>query len=209
MREQESMAGSPDTEITLGVGKLLGLFLTLVVLCALSMGTGYWMGRSSAKLATSVVPPGVSAPAVSAAKKPGAAGPAASKDCGLVGNCAPQAAAATNPSSGDLTFYQALRQNEPRPQLAPQTSATRAPAAGPEARNTLGNGYLVQIAAVRNQEDAKLLSETLRKQQFPVIVSQPGDNLFHVQVGPYADLKEADAIRSRLVSAGYNPFLKH
>jgi DedD protein len=208
MRERESMAGSPDTEITLGVGKLLGLFLTLVVLCALSMGTGYWMGRSSAKLATSVVPPSVPAAALSGARKPGAAEPAGSKDCGLAGNCAPRAAATSNPSSSDLTFYQSVRQNESHPQLAPQTSETRAPAAVPEARSTLGNGYLVQIAAVRNQDDAKLLSETLRKQQYPVVISQPGDNLFHVQVGPYAELKQAEAIRSRLITAGYNPFLK-
>jgi cell division protein FtsN len=30
-----------------------------------------------------------------------------------------------------------------------------------------------------------------------------------VQVGPYADVKEAEAIRTRLAAAGYNPFLKH
>jgi hypothetical protein len=28
-------------------------------------------------------------------------------------------------------------------------------------------------------------------------------------VGPYVDIKEAEAIRSRLVGAGYNAFLKH
>ena len=209
MREEESTAGSPDTEITLGVGKLLGLFLGLVVLCALSMGTGYWLGRNSAKQAASVVTPSVPAPAAATAKKPAAAEPAASRDCGIAGNCAPQAPAASTPGSGDLTFYQAVRQNESHPQLAPQPPAPRAPAAAPEPRTTLGNGYLVQIAAVRYQEDAKLLSETLRKQQFPVVITQPGDNLFHVQVGPYADIKEAEAIRARLVSAGYNPFLKH
>ncbi len=58
----------------------------------------------------------------------------------------------------------------------------------------------MQIAAVRNQDDAKLLSDALQKQQYPVIIAQPGDKLFHVQVGPYADIKEAEAIRSRLVS---------
>jgi cell division septation protein DedD len=66
----------------------------------------------------------------------------------------------------------------------------------------------VQIAAVRNQDDAKLLSDTLQKQQYPVIITQPGDKLFHVQVGPYADVKEAEAIRGRLIGAGYNAFLK-
>ena len=201
MREEEFTAGSPDTEITLGVGKLLGLFLGLVVLCALSMGAGYWLGRNSAKQVASVVTPSVPAPAAATAKKPAAAEPAASS--------APQTPAASTPGSGDLTFYQAVRQNESHPQLAPQQAAPRTPAAVPDPRNTLGNGYLVQIAAVRYQEDAKLLSETLRKQQFPVVITQPGDNLFHVQVGPYADIKEAEAIRARLVSAGYNPFLKH
>jgi cell division septation protein DedD len=62
---------------------------------------------------------------------------------------------------------------------------------------------------VRNQDDARLLSSTLQKQQYPAIITQPGDKLFHVQVGPYADIREAEAIRSRLVAAGYNAFLKH
>jgi DedD protein len=138
------------------------------------------------------------APAV-ASNKPGAAQPLAAKDT-----------ATPNPS--DLTFFQAVQEKDAHPQLAPQPSASSAPVAAPSnseaVRSSLGSGYLVQIAAVRNQEDAKLLSETLRKQQYPVVVTQPGDNLFHVQVGPYADLKEAEAIRARLTSAGYNPFLK-
>ncbi|SRR6266540_3597618 len=200
MREQENFAGDQDTEITLGVGHLLGMFLSLVVLCALSMGTGYWMGRNSAKQAAAVVAPNMPAPAPAmASNKPGAAQPLATKDT-----------ATPNPS--DLTFFQAVQEKDAHPQLAPQPSASSAPVAAPSnseaARSSLGSGYLVQIAAVRYQEDAKLLSETLRKQQYPVVVTQPGDNLFHVQVGPYADLKEAEAIRARLTSAGYNPFLK-
>ncbi|MBV9572713.1 MAG: SPOR domain-containing protein, partial [Acidobacteriales bacterium] len=36
----------------------------------------------------------------------------------------------------------------------------------------------------------------------------PGDQLFHVQVGPFTDIKDADQVRSRLVADGYNPILK-
>jgi DedD protein len=199
MREQENLAEGRDTEITLGVGHLLGMFLSLVVLCALSMGTGYWMGRNSAKQATAgAVFSAPAPPPAAAGNKPGAAQPLAPKDT-------------TTPGPGDLTFFQAVQEKDAHPQLAPQPSAA-APAAAPSnseaGRSTLGGGYLVQIAAVRYQEDAKLLSDTLRQQQYPVVVTQPGDNLFHVQVGPYADLKQAEAIRARLVSAGYNPFLK-
>jgi DedD protein len=216
MREQESMAVSQDTEITLGAGKLLGLFFTLVILCALSLGIGYWLGRSSAKqmAAAGVSTVAVAAPAPSSAGKPAAAQataqPPAPKATDCAGdNCPPQGAAA-NPT--DLTFYQAVQEKDAHPQLAPDAPAHEArPAASAATANNanMSNGFVVQIAAVRNHDDARLLSETLRKQQYPVLISEPGDDLYHVQVGPYADVKEAEAIRDRLRNAGYNPFVKH
>ncbi|HVJ05843.1 MAG TPA: SPOR domain-containing protein [Candidatus Saccharimonadales bacterium] len=203
-----------DTEITLGVGKLLGLFFGLVILCGISLSVGYTLGRNSAKQAiaatetANTTAPATPTPSTS---KPGASQVAAPKaqDCSVPGagdNCPPQQT--SEPSTSDLTFYQSVQQKEAHPQLAPPAAAPN-PAAHPaEVRTTLGTGYLVQIAAVRNQDDARLLSNALQKQQFPVIIAQPGDKLFHVQVGPYADIKDAEAIRSRLVSAGYNAFLK-
>jgi cell division septation protein DedD len=220
-----------DTEITLGMGKLLGLFFGLVILCGISLAVGYSLGHSagikSATVDAVTVPAG---PTAGAGAKPGAAQVAA--------QAAPQAAPSTEnqqanqpagqsgsqqtasqanqpgqtqtgavASTTDLTFYQSVQQKETHPQLTPQQSA---PVATPRAQaaGTLGSGYLVQIAAVRNQADAKLLSDALQKQHYPVLIAEPGDKLFHVQVGPYADVKEAEAIRSRLVSSGYNAFLK-
>jgi cell division septation protein DedD len=198
-----------DTEITLGLGKLLGLFFGLVVLCGISLGVGYSLGRKSATqaaaAAAAVATPPPAPANSSAANKPGASQVAAPKtvDCNPGDNCPPPATTNT----ADLTFYQSVQQKDAHPQLTPREPApAKAPPA--EVRATLGSGYLVQIAAVRNQDDAKLLSDALQKQKYPVIIAQPGDKLFHVQVGPYADIKEAEAIRSRLVSAGYNAFLK-
>jgi DedD protein len=218
MQEQELMTGMEDTEITLGVGKLLGMFFGLVILCGFALGAGYWLGRNSVRqeLASGVAP--IAAPAYPAANstgKPGAAQAAApaaqsrASGCATGDNCPPQAAASPNPS--DLTFYQAVQQkNDAHPQLVPpEAPPAAAPASATAPRSTLGSGYLVQIAAVRNPDDAKLLSSALLKQQYPVVVNQAGDKLFHVQVGPYADIKEAEAIRVRLVGAGYNAFLKH
>jgi cell division septation protein DedD len=198
-----------DTEITLGLGKLLGLFFGLVVLCGISLGVGYSLGRKSATqaagAAAAAVAPSVAPANSSVANKPGASqvAPPKAADCKPGDNCPPPATTGT----ADLTFYQSVQQKDAHPQLTPPEPA---PAKAPsvEMRATLGSGYLVQIAAVRNQEDAKLLSDALQKQKYPVIIAQPGDRLFHVQVGPYADIKEAEAIRSRLVSAGYNAFLK-
>ena len=38
-----------EREITLGVGKLVGLFFLLVILCAVCFAVGYGFGRNSAK----------------------------------------------------------------------------------------------------------------------------------------------------------------
>jgi cell division septation protein DedD len=210
---------------------LLGLFFGLVIVCGVTLGVGYSLGRNSAKQATAAALSAAPANAAAAtASKPGASQAAAPKtpDCTGGDNC-PSTAAAT--TATDLTFYKTVQQKDEHPQLtaaegAPNGSASSsassaaysatpsaASSANPSAssssqRTTLGAGYLVQIAAVRYQDDARLLSDALHKQQYPVIVTQPGDKLFHVQVGPYADVKEAEAIRSRLVGAGYNAFLK-
>jgi cell division septation protein DedD len=211
MQEQKTMADieGTDTELTLGVGKLLGLFFGLVILCGISLGVGYWLGRSSARqAAAAAIPTAPANPSPSATNKPGASQVASPRtpDCTTGDNCPTQAGSA--PNTSDLTFYQAVQQKDQHPQLTPPDPVPNPSARPAETRSTLGTGYLVQIAAVRNQDDAKLLSDTLQKQQYPVIITQPGDKLFHVQVGPYADVKEAEAIRSRLVGAGYNAFLK-
>jgi cell division septation protein DedD len=200
-----------ETEITLGVGKLLALFFGLVLLCGVSLGVGYYLGRNSARqvaaAAAAAAPTASANPSPLAANKPGASQVAAPKapDCNPGDNCQPQSTPA--PNTDNLNFYKLSQQKDAHPQLTPPEAAP-GKATPAEVRTTLGSGYLVQIAAVRNQDDAKLLSDTLQKQQYPVIIAQPGDKLFHVQVGPYADIKEAEAIRSRLVSAGYNAFLK-
>jgi cell division septation protein DedD len=69
-------------------------------------------------------------------------------------------------------------------------------------------GYFVQVAAVTKQEDAESLVDALKKKQYPAFVANSTDKLFRVQLGPFADIKEAEAMRSRLVNDGYNPILK-
>ena len=68
----------------------------------------------------------------------------------------------------------------------------------------------MQVAAVSRREDAEALVEALKKKQYPAfIANNPAtDKFYHVQVGPYAELKDAEAMRNRLVSDGYNPIVK-
>ena len=65
------------------------------------------------------------------------------------------------------------------------------------------------MAAVSKQDDAEALVQALRKKSYPVITtSGPNDKFYHVQVGPFAEMKQAEATRSKLIADGYNPILK-
>ena len=68
----------------------------------------------------------------------------------------------------------------------------------------------MQVAAVTRQEDADALVEALKKKQYPAFTANnPSvDKFYRVQVGPYADIKDAEAMRARLISDGYNPIVK-
>ena len=70
--------------------------------------------------------------------------------------------------------------------------------------------YFVQVAAVSKQEDAESLVDALKKKQYPAFVAgnSTNDKLFRVQVGPFTDIKDAEAMRTRLVNDGYNPIVK-
>jgi cell division protein FtsN len=196
--EPSRMAASQDTEITLGTGRMLALFFGLVGICALFFGLGYSLGKGSVKLAV--------AEAAETPAKPDVK-PAAAK-------------ASAKPSSADLTFYQAVKQSdnakEPAPAAATDNSDSPVAAANAEATpqplvGTIDNGgYLVQVAAVTKKDDAEALLSALKRKAYPVFIgtNEPRDRLFHVQVGPFGNVKDAEAMRAKLVADGYNPILK-
>ncbi len=195
------MSSAPDTEITLGTGKLLLLFFGLVALCAVFFGMGYSLGRGSGRLGIAE-----------------AAAPAGTPATHPVGS---RAADGSNKQS-DLTFYKAVEQKDADSTLTPaaQTSASapasadsnasKGPSAPDPAAIASGSSYFVQVAAVSKQEDAEALVEALKKKQYPAFTANgsASDKLFHVQVGPYGEVKDAEAMRAKLISDGYNPILK-
>jgi DedD protein len=187
------MPSSQDTEITLGTGKLLVLFFMLVAICASFFALGYSLGRKSQ-------PAVLTADAASPQVAPGTAKPAGSE----------------SRTAAPMSFYKAVEQKDASPDLSPADAKSDAgPAAAPsnpsDSSATLPTaGYYVQVAAVSKQEDADALVEALKKKQYAAFVAAASatDKLFHVQVGPFTDIKEAEAVRARLIGDGYNPILK-
>jgi cell division septation protein DedD len=193
-------AEDKDTEITLGTDKLLGMFFALAVICAIFFGLGYSLGRSGAKQAAPISDAVQPPPPVSAAAKPSASKPAATTpaDAGSAG-------------TDELTFYKSVEQNDANPQLPAAAAPSAPPAnnAAVELTKPAPGAYVVQVAAVSKQEDADILFNALKKKQYPVFVTTADtDKLFHVQVGPFADPKEAENMKARLTSDGYSPILK-
>jgi DedD protein len=190
-------ATSQDTEITLGTGKMLVMFFGLVALCAVFFGMGFSLGRSSVR----ITPPELAAiaPTASASVRPSAV---------KIAGSAPQA---------DMTFYKAVQSKDDNTQPASQSVSAPAPDAAPAPASlatdptaiTPSNAYYVQVAAVSKAEDAEALVDALKKKQYPAFsTSTQTDKLIHVQVGPYSDVKDAEATRAKLVGDGYNPILK-
>jgi cell division septation protein DedD len=197
------MASSQDTEITLGTGKLLVLFFGLVGICALFFALGYSLGRKSEPAITTA----------SAAASPQIV-PGTTK------------ASSGSPAAQPMTFYKSVEQKDANPELTPPADAKSEPAAAPPAApapartppadapdpaTTLpAAGYFVQVAAVSKQEDGDALVDALKKKEYPAFVAAqvPTDKLFHVQVGPFPDIKDAEAMRARLIADGYSPILK-
>lgn len=196
------MASSQDTEITLGTGKLLVLFFGLVGICALFFALGYSLGRKAEPVTTAATAP---TPQVSS-------------------NTSKASGAATPPPQ--MTFYKSVEGKDTNPQLTPPAdsktdTAGSAPAnagsAAPPASSGVDpatamptSGYFVQVAAVSKQEDADALVDALKKKEYPAFVASAAanDKLFRVQLGPFSDVKEAEATRSKLVADGYSPILK-
>jgi DedD protein len=167
---------------------MLGLFFGLVILCAVFFGMGYTMGRSAVKSAPELLP----SPSTSSGTRPAGSKPS--------GTPAPQAAQQQPVPPSDTAASAAPSPATAAPQSAP---APEQPAVQP------ATGYFVQVAAVSKQEDAEALVESLKGRQYSAIIaSSPSDKLFHVQVGPFADIKDAESTRAKLVSDGYSPILK-
>ena len=184
-------ATSEDTEITLGTGKMLLLFFGLVALCAVFFAMGFSLGRNSV-LKTPFAENAAATPSPTDVR------PAAAKNTPMVESPtpAPQKQDATQPATDAAATPQT------------QTVASNVPDTAPTPASVT-NGYYVQVAAVSKQEDADALVDALKRKQYPAFsANTTSDKLFHVQVGPYGEIKDAEAMRAKLVSDGYNPILK-
>lgn len=215
--ELERSRNRRDTELTLGSGMLLAIFVGLVLLCGLCFGMGYAVGHRDSG------PPAITAPqpapdqeplqASGAIPKPSAIAqtPVVPPDQPTVG----QVAAGATPAQAGAQEAGAATGTGPQPQVHPalgsEGGAQASAAAAPQTVHPAlaSQPLMVQIAAVSNPEDAEVLVNALRKRNYPVTVRRdPGDDYIHVRVGPFATRAMAEQWQAKLLNDGYNAVIQ-
>lgn len=183
-------------ETSSGTSKVLGMFFGMVVVCAVFFAFGFTLGRNAVTSEVKAAAPEVASPTAitASAEKPSP-----------VGTSEPEAA-----PPQELTFQKALESKQPEPVLTPERVE---PAPRPKTtaiRSSVPAGYVVQIAALTQPNDADALVSVLRRKKYPVFLvnTSPADRYYRVQVGPFSDIKDAERMRSRLARDGYKPILK-
>jgi cell division septation protein DedD len=217
-----------DTELTLGLGTLLFIFLGLVLICGLCFGLGYEVGRRGTQPAAasqqssgapqtpmqgngSLAKPSATAQPAVAPAAPSIPPPGDTSQPGAAG--VPQSAAAASQAAAPPASNPAAAasgQPQVRPVLAPAANAPPAVSAT-SARPVLPPAVplMVQIAAVSHVEDADVLVGALRKRGYAVSSRRdPADNLIHVRIGPFNDREDADRWRLKLLNDGYNAMIQ-
>jgi cell division septation protein DedD len=135
-----------------------------------------------------------------------------------------EAKAAPKEEKPDFTFYDSVKKEDPavsraepaKPDPAPLVvdppkKAAPEPPPPPQPASS-ANAVNYQIGAVRKSSDAEKLLNDVKKKGFRGVILAPSageaNPFFRVQVGPFADVLEAQDAKKKLESAGYQPILK-
>lgn len=223
-------AAEEDREITLGTRSLLGIFFGLVLICGIFFGLGYSVGRVSARgagpsLADSAAPPTTPLAKPSPQETvppPEAATPPVTDGTTAVVPTAGTPGAAATPNVPAAPAAAASTATPPATEVPagtvfpanPATAPAAAPAVVPAVQTTVAapppaGSLMVQVAAVSIPQDADILVNALRQHGYSAVVRhEPGDQLLHVQIGPFASRAQAQAMRARLLGDGYNAVIR-
>jgi cell division septation protein DedD len=106
----------------------------------------------------------------------------------------------------------------PEPVLtpAPAPAATRTPARTPASTKTaapaapsMDSGVVLQVGAMKLEDNAAAMAQELRKKKFPAMVFRHGnDKLYRVAVGPYSDPDSTAKVKEQLEKEGFKPLLQ-
>lgn len=178
-----------DYELILGNGQLLSLFVILVVLLGIFFSMGYIAGKNGGGTAVAAAKP-----ADTGVDKPVAADTAAP----------PHAAEKTSAAGAEVAASKNSESAPPPPvETKPAPDAGRPGLSDPEPGQTF-----LQVVAT-GERDARSISETLQRNQFPSRLAPGPKGLVRVLVGPVKSAADLAKLRTELEAKGFsNPFVQ-
>jgi cell division septation protein DedD len=193
----------------LSVRQLVLLFLAGVAVCAVFFALGFVVGYNerpsvyvveSERVAGSgsVIPPVVNRPVENDRPPPP--------------NTSAPAGKASEPQTERLSGSEPEAEPSEAPPVSQKPSNPRSDSA--EANLRAEAGIVLQVVASSSQKDAENLVSTLKSRGYPAFLVTPqqahaSDNLFRVQVGPFATRQNAEKFRKKLSDEGFHPFFRH
>jgi cell division septation protein DedD len=202
-------------EIQLNGKQLVFLFMAVTVasviifLCGVLVGRGVRMDRGSDALASGAPGARIQEPPVAAAPaQSSGAAPSAAEDLSY-----PKRLASNDPTPERLSAPEPSPPSAraPQPDAGPTTEpAVATPAPAPSARTAAapaasaepaGEGYAIQVAALRQRAEADGVVRSLLTKGYSAYVMAPDPGapaVFRVRVGKFKDRREAESVAARL-----------
>ena len=206
-----------QSEKGLSAGVLAVVFLIWAGICAVFFSLGFLVGynEQSSKLASltervaepSAVPPLVSSPHRSSDSRTKESKVFSPPPSGGSEDSAENVSQASPPAAPSKAAGSAAADQDSETQ-----SVTPSASQGQKLRE-VGMGYTVQVDALRAKGDAEVIVKILKERHYPVFLVAPEysntrDNLYRVQVGPFASRDDADKVRTKLAKEGFKPFVR-
>jgi cell division septation protein DedD len=200
---------------------LILVFLMGVAACAVFFSLGFLVGYNERPSKTAgtieeVTPTGEVPPLVNPPRESAAAGTSQTPASPAGELTTEHIVAPDAPAKAPLERAAATQPAPPALRPATSAAAAKSPTRSGRSGRTAQpeTGFTVQVTASRDKRDAEKLVKELRSRGFDVFVVTPQssdakDNLYRVQVGPYATREEAVRVRDRIAKEGFMPFIKH
>ncbi len=199
---------APDeNELQLRSGVILSIFMGITLVSAVFFGLGYSFGHTGTQthslpttLTLKNAAPAAMATVDSATTVAPVSTPSASASIAQT-----QTVAAVVPEMVPAAETATRAVAEPTAVAAAKTVSEKSNAAAPIAHLQ----YVVQVAAVARRKDALALTAALRRHGLNArLHTASHDRFFHVQIGPFATQQKAEAVRHKVIAAGYKAILK-
>ena len=184
-----------ELEFVVGNRQIMSGFFIVVLLFAVGVAMGYFLGQNSPRSAKMATETSAAAPAGATDGRPQPAAPAQPTPQETPPAASDQTPAETSPQPST----QAVRD------ASTATPAAEPPAApAPAAETEAPPGAYWQVMAVQGKSDAAVVVRTLKNKGFPATVSPGTKGLTRVLVGPYPERTALGRAKTDLEAAGFN-----